>query len=145
MFFSCATRPTYSSSGRSVGMPKRARKARAIARDEAVGRQPGGNHLGARADAVLEQQRPHRLRWHHDRIELTALRACEAPRQRAADRARQQRHVVMQVLFKEGVIGRDHRDAGAAGESHPGVVRHERRVDVHQVEMLRLRAAPVPP
>ncbi len=124
---------------RPFGIDAEARpKARAITRHEAIGRQSGGNDLRAGGDAVFEQQGPHRLRRHHDGIELIALGAREASRERAADRTRQQRHVVMQILFKEGVIGGDHRNARAAREAHAGIVRNERRVDVHQVEVLRL-------
>jgi hypothetical protein len=45
----------------------------------------------------------------------------------------------MQVFLEKRVIGRQHRYALLARKSHPGIVRDERRMDVHQVERLRLQ------
>ena len=65
---------------------------------------------------------------------------CERVKWRAAKRpsaARQYRHVMVQVLLEEGVVGRHAGHARAARAAHAGVVGQERRVDMHQVEFLR--------
>ena len=71
MFFSWATRPTYSSSGRSAGDAEVRAKARAVARQVAIRRQPGRDDL--RCACVTPYSRSSARigsDGHHDGIEL---------------------------------------------------------------------------
>ena len=136
MFFSCATREMCTSTGRSAAMPCR-RGTRAVAAAEAPQVDAGRQHLGARRDAVAAQHRQHLPGRHDQRVDLGALRGAESPRRAARRGARQERHVVVQVLLEERVVGLDDRHAEAPRERDTGVVRHERRVHVDDVEAAR--------
>jgi len=117
----------------AVPAPKRV----AIACLEAFGGKPGRQYFDAPADAVSEQSLLHGVRGRNYGIQLIALRAAEAASQAAGDLARQQRHVVMQVLFEERVVRGNYGRALLAGESKPSVMRQKRGMDVHHVEFAR--------
>ena len=61
---------------------------------------PSSQYVDALVDAVGEQGLSHGVRGCNHGIHLIALRAAEAAGQAAGDSAREQRHVVMQVLFE---------------------------------------------
>ncbi len=134
MFFSCATRPTSSITGRSAAMPCCVRNARAVAALELVEIQARGNRVDGARDAVAGEHVGELARRRDDGVDGVAL----APRDRASERAcgsgRQQRHVVMQVLLEERVIGLERRDVQAARSLDPDPMRDERRLDVQHVD-----------
>jgi len=104
---------------------------------EAFGGKPGRQYFDAPADAVGEQSLLHGVRGRNYGIQLIALRAAEAASQAAGDLARQQRHVVMQVLFEERVVRGNYGRALLSGESKPCVMRQKRGMDVYHVEFAR--------
>jgi hypothetical protein len=105
-----------------------------VARAEAIRGKSGRQHVDGSGDAVVGQHRAHGLGRGDEGLHGRALRAREAARQEARERRRHERHVVMQVLLEERVIGRDAGDSRAPREAYPGVVGDERRLNVHQIE-----------
>ncbi len=87
-------------------------------------------------DSVLQQDVPHGLARSDQRLHIRALRACKRSCERLAETARQSRHVVMQILFEECVIGRDAGNPRSPGEAHTGVMSDERGMDVEQLDVL---------
>jgi hypothetical protein len=124
MFFSCATRPMYVSSGRCGAIRAWARKAAPFpGRKRSAASPVGSTWMGVRGC--------------DERLHRGALRAREVARREAPERSRQCRHVVVQVLFEEGVVSDHARHSRAARAAHSRVVRDEWRMDMHQVEILR--------
>ncbi len=136
MFFSCATRPTYVISGRSSDEPHQLAEARTIACEESISGQPGRQNVDRRLHAVLQQHITHRFGRCDQRIHIATLGAGETLGDEPPDTPRQHRHVVMQILLEERVVRSHARDAGTACEPHTRIVRDERRVDVHQIEVV---------
>ncbi len=88
-------------------------------------------------DAILRQHVTHRFRRRNERLDIGALRASEPARHPLANRPRQYRHVVMQVLFEEGVVGGDARHLERLRQFHTCIVRDERCVNVDEVDVLQ--------
>ena len=109
-------------------------EGRAVPAGQALQLDARRNDLHGGLDAVLAQHIVHRTGRHHDRIEVVALRAREAPRQRARPGPGHQRHVVVQILLEEGVIGLHPRHAQPFRQRHARVVGDKGRLDVDQVE-----------
>ena len=141
MFFSCAMRPTCTSTGCSGAIPSCVAEARAVAAREALHLHAGRNDVHRTAHAVVQQRLLHRTGWDDQGIEHVALGNSEAARDESHDRARQQRHVVMQVLLEVRVIALDDRNAQCASQRRALVVSDEGSLDVHEVrlEALELR------
>ena len=67
---------------------------------------------------------------------VLTLRHGHAPRQRPRERCRAPRNEVVQVMLEIGVVGLDHRAAEAAGQPQARVVRDERRLDMHHIDII---------
>ena len=91
----------------------------------------------------LAQRLGHLPRGRHHGLHVVALRHREATRHVTGERRRQPRYVVVQVVFEVGVIGLDQRCTEPAREPHSGVVRHERRLDVHKIHFIWAQRAQV--
>ena len=134
MFFSYATRPTYSSSGRSAGRSNCCRKRAPSPRTKLdAGRPVGSTSIGT-CHAVVDQRVAHRRARRNQRRDIVALGQREATRDPSPHPPRQDRHVVVQVVLEERVIRRDHRQTVRARETHTRVVRDEWCVDMDQVD-----------
>jgi hypothetical protein len=133
MFFSCATRPTKSATGRPSGdaVPG-AESLRRSPPANASERNAGGQDMDRHGDAVAFRRcciavdgtmtASSALHWRREK---------RAPGPQPA--AGQEGRVVLQVFLEQRVIGGQHRQAERAGRAQAGVVRDERGLDVDQV------------
>jgi hypothetical protein len=81
-----------------------------VAAREAVHLHAGRDDVHRALHTIVEQRLLHCTRGHDERVENIALGNGEAARDESHDRARHQRHVVMQVLFEVRVISLDDRN-----------------------------------
>ena len=137
MFFSNATRPTYSSTGQDCAMPCSARK-RAPSPGELEERDARRDDLDPRLHAVALKGVAHRGRGDHDPVECIALTAGDPPSEGAHRLPRHERDVVGEIFLEERVVRRHHRYAPASCEPDPRIVREKRRLHMHEVEALAL-------
>ena len=109
-------------------------KTGAVARLEAMGRESRGNDMHRRRDPVVEQHRAHGLRGRDERCDVPALRARKSARHWPPEGARQDRHIVVQILFEEGVIGRNAGDLPPPRIAHACIVGEEGCMNMDEVE-----------
>ena len=113
-------------------------ECRAVATRELASINAGRQDRDRPLDPVRAQHLLHRRRRDDDPVERVALPAAHAARCNPEQAARQERHVVMEVLFEVRVPGLDHRQPVPAGPAHTGRVRDERRLDMHHVDPARI-------
>ncbi len=92
-------------------------------------------------DAVLQQNLAHRLGGRDQCLHVGALRAGEFAGQRLPEAPRQHRDIVVQIFLEERVVRGHTGDLERLRQADAGVVRDERRVDVHQIDILEPIAA----
>ena len=92
-----------------------------------------------RLDAILEQNVSHGIRRSDECLNVVALRTRKCTGQRFPNASRHHGDVMMKILFKESVIGRDTRDLQLTRKANTGVVRDERCMDVDEVDVSRFK------
>jgi hypothetical protein len=112
-------------------------KCGAVAARELVEVQARRDRLDPPRDAVALEHVGQLARRRDDGVDGVALPARERARERACDRCRQQRQVVMQILFEERVIGLDDGDLQLARGLDADPVRDERRLHMQHIDPAR--------
>jgi hypothetical protein len=92
-------------------------------------------------DAVHAQDLEHRRRWHDEVVERVAPATRDGTRRGTQQAARQERHVVMEILFEMRVPGLHHRQPVAARPAHAARVGDEGCLHVHDVHSRGVDAA----
>ena len=135
MFFSNATRPTVSATGRSGRDAVTRPKTCAVTAFQPVGIESGGDDADLGSDSVAAQRLRHLRRRRDHRVNRVALPAGHAARDGAQDRTRDVRQVVMEVFLEVRVVGLHHGNGETARKPQTHEMGNEGRVNVDQVEI----------
>ncbi len=109
---------------------------RAVAAAEIAEIETGRDHRDRSGDTVLGEHGGELLRRRDYGVHGVALPARYAARECASEGARNQRKVVMQILFEERVVSLERLATELASDLEADAMRDERRLDVDEIDAL---------